>query len=390
MNESLLKQKIEFLEFELEKVKEKDQNHQKMNESLLQILGQNEESIINVIPIQAQTLIELKTSNEMQRKEIQDQKIRYKDELLLLEKEKNQVILENKELGYRIKQQRITFETEKLEIFSQMQRFQAEKLSVEQALKSYESNNAYQQSIRDFQVDSKVVDIQRQLEIQIEEHKNELLRSRQASDRVIIELKIMYDKEIDSFKEQILHLQARLKTNSEEIERLREDNNTNRQKFQVEELESELEYYKSLVHTGFISRNGDSEEFNSICTSALVSNESATSRGNRNNEYSYNTDFENILLKNEKLILDNGKYQIEVNELRSEFEKIKKESIENENKLKNEIKFLIGKLLKAKSKITTEGELSDSIRRESILSTLRYGSIKRPQVSIKHMPKHSE
>ena len=388
MNESLLKQKIEFLEFELEKVKEKDQNHQKMNESLLQILGKNEESLIHVISIQTQTLIELKNSNEMQRKELQDLKIRHKDELLHLEKEMNQVILENKELEYRIKQQRISLESEKLEIISQLQRLQAEKLSVDQALKSYENNSLYQQSIKEFQTDSKVADLQRQFDIQKEEHKNELLRNRQASEKTMLELKIMYDKEIDNFKQQILQLQARLKSSLEEIESLREGDSTIRQKFQVEELESELEYYKSFVHTGFISRSEDREEFNSIYTEALNSKESA-SRGNGSNKYSYSADFENILLKNEKLTLDNEKYQIEVNELRNEFEKIKRASVENENKLKNEIKFLIGKLLKAKSKLSTEGELSDSIRRESIMTTIRYGSMQRPQVSINNMPKHS-
>lgn len=51
MNELLLKQKIEFLEFELEKTKEKDLSHQRMNDSLMQILGKTEETLLQVFEI---------------------------------------------------------------------------------------------------------------------------------------------------------------------------------------------------------------------------------------------------------------------------------------------------------------------------------------------------
>ena len=49
MNEPLLRQKIEFLEVELEEYKKKQQNHEKVNESLMQFLGKSEENLLNVI-----------------------------------------------------------------------------------------------------------------------------------------------------------------------------------------------------------------------------------------------------------------------------------------------------------------------------------------------------
>ena len=48
MDESLLIQKIEFLEFELQELKNKEKNHCKINESLIQILGNVEETQLNV------------------------------------------------------------------------------------------------------------------------------------------------------------------------------------------------------------------------------------------------------------------------------------------------------------------------------------------------------
>ena len=49
MNEPLLQQKIEFLEFELKQYKNKEKTHEKMNDSLMQILGKSEENLLNVI-----------------------------------------------------------------------------------------------------------------------------------------------------------------------------------------------------------------------------------------------------------------------------------------------------------------------------------------------------
>lgn len=51
LTESLLKQQVEFLQTELEQTKQKALDHHKLNESLMSILGKNDETLINVIPI---------------------------------------------------------------------------------------------------------------------------------------------------------------------------------------------------------------------------------------------------------------------------------------------------------------------------------------------------
>lgn len=315
----------------------------------------------------------------MQRKELQDLKLRHKDELLSLEKEKNQILLDNKELEYKVKQQRITMESERLEIVSQVQRLEGEKISLEQALKSCEGEIAHLKSLKNLQNDSKTAEIQREFEILKEEHKNELVKSRQASDKVILELRGLYEAEFDVLKQQISTLHGKLKGSLQEIEYLKENNNANMYKLQVEELENELEYYKSITNTGYLSRNDEDQQFRSICTETLQSFDEK--------KYEKPSNFE---VQKEILQIQIEKYEIESKELKKELEKIKEETVSNEHKLKNEIKFLIGKLLKAKSKLSTEGELSESIRRESMISTLRYGSMHKSKSIFNVFPKKSE
>lgn len=47
-SESFLKQKIEFLEVELEHFKRKEFDYSKLNQSLMQLLGKNDENLLSV------------------------------------------------------------------------------------------------------------------------------------------------------------------------------------------------------------------------------------------------------------------------------------------------------------------------------------------------------
>ena len=47
-NGTFLKQKIEFLEIELEHFKKKELDYSKLNQSLMQLLGKNDENLLSV------------------------------------------------------------------------------------------------------------------------------------------------------------------------------------------------------------------------------------------------------------------------------------------------------------------------------------------------------
>ena len=47
-NETFLKQKVEFLEVELEQIKKNELDYSKLNQSLMQLLGKNDENLLSV------------------------------------------------------------------------------------------------------------------------------------------------------------------------------------------------------------------------------------------------------------------------------------------------------------------------------------------------------
>ena len=266
-------------------------------------------------------MTELKNSNEQQRKELQELKLRHKDELLNIEKEKNELLLENKELEYKLKQQRLILESEKLEIVSQKQKLEADKIASEQALKSYENNISYTQSLQQFQIDSKIADFQREIEIQKEQHRNELLKARQESDKTVLELKILYEKEKDAFKGQISQLQSKLRIYSQEIEHLKQECNQNMLKIQIEELESELDYYKSLSINKFKEETYENEDFRSLCTDNLESYR----KSSRSARSGLEEEIENLTFQKEQMLIQLINERKNSENLRDDYEKLKTE-----------------------------------------------------------------
>ena len=138
-------------------------------------------------------------------------------------------------------------ETEKLEIVSQMQRLESDKLAMEQAMRSYEHDKSYQQEIQKYQKDLKVVELQKDLELQKEEARNEMAKSRHESDKIVIELKAMYDKEIESLKNQTFQMQEKIRNQASRLDSFREESNPKMLEIRIEELENELEYYKTAL-----------------------------------------------------------------------------------------------------------------------------------------------
>ncbi|OMJ73293.1 hypothetical protein SteCoe_28043 [Stentor coeruleus] len=373
ISEALLKQKIEFMQIELDEFKKKEENFRRTNECLMQALGTNDSTSIN-----SHAHEELKKTNEQLEKEIFELKTRYKDKVALLEKEKQELLLSSKELEYSLKQQRLAMETEKLEIVSQLQKLESDKLAAEQALKSYEHDKSYQQELQKYQTDMKVLDLQRQLELQREESRNELTKARQESDKAIIELKQMYEKEMDSLKNQSWQMQEKLRSQAYTIENMKEESNPKLLEIRIEELENELEYYKSLKPNTSTKKKNPEENDEIFLSSRedLSEIKNSASKSRRNQRPSPDFEIENLILQNERLKLQFDRARLEIDQLSIELDRTRREQIDSENALKNEVKFLIGKLLKAKSKLSAEGELSETVRKESMLSTLRYRSNK--------------
>jgi hypothetical protein len=308
----------------------------------------------------------------------------YKDKILALEKDKQDLMLNNKELEFNLKQQRVLLETEKLEIISKLQKLESDKLATEQALKSYENDKKHQQDLQKFQYDLKIEENRRQADLQREEARNEVLRIRQERDKAVTELKGIYDRELDALKAHLYTLQEKIRHQTQKIESLKENNNSKFLQIRIEELENELDYYKASKPMLYNEKDHE-YEFNSSQEdfSNLKHHKSYTKPLQKTN-----TDYEleHLTLQNDRLKLQLDRTHLELQQLSTELEKTRKEQQENENNLKNEIKFLIGKLLKAKSKLSAEGELSETIRKESMLSTLRYRSGSRSRVMSRNSP----
>ena len=272
------------------------------------------------------------------------------------------------DLDYSLKQQRIQSETEKLEIISQLQKLESDKMSVEQALKSYENDKYFQQDIFKYQQDLRIAELSKQLDLSKEESRNDVMKTRQESDKALIELKFLYENEIESLKSQIRNLQDKLRNEKNKIDSIRSENNPKLMEIRIEELESELEFYKN-------KRRKDE---------SLMLNSQEDGRKGRD------LHIESLALENEKVKVQLERAKFEIEQMNVEMQRSRREQLENENNLKNEIKFLIGKLLKAKSKLTVETELSETVRKDQMLTGLKYRSFNKSRSSLRSSEKYTD
>ena len=169
------------------------------------------------------------------------------------------------------------------------------------------------------------------------------------------------------------------------IENLKEESNPQLMMIRIEELEGELEYYKGAKSGKLKSKDEELEFISSREDISEIKNSTIKKKkAQKGNSPDY--EIENLLLQNERLKLQLDRSHLEMDQLNNELEKNRREQSENENSLKNEIKFLIGKLLKAKSKLSKEGELSETVRKESMLSTLRCRSVNKSKINSRASP----
>lgn len=261
-----------------------------------------------------------------------------------------------------------------------MIKLEADKLSAEKELKTKQGELTQLQSLQQYQIENKLLDAQRKMEMMNEEHLNEIKKVRQDADKSVVEIKVIYEQEIECLKEQVIGSQGKIRELLKKVENLNEKNSGSGLKEQVMALEEELEQYRMLVRH---SVKQDREEFRSFTSDYFVSKDTGRNSVRKKDE-------DNKYLNSGKSHAENQKFVAEIERLRTLNEKIFKEKEDVERKMRNEIKYLIGKLLKAKSKISAEGELTGSMRRESMMNTLRSSGFNQTSLPFKKISRLSK
>ena len=364
MHEALLQQKIEFLEIELEEYKRREEDLRAQNDSLMNLINNPTQDPLKVLTTQDQTIEELKKSNEQYSKDLSQIKQNYKDQIAKLEKSNYELALQNKELNLDLRQFQIQTDSEKYELRDQIKKLESDKLSLENSLKSYQHDSEHEQSLSKYQFQLKLHEAQRELEIQKEEARKDCLKIQQEADSAIIEIKSLFNKENEALRQQIRSLQQKVRQQSEKIHSFKE-----LEKSKYEEEKSKTD---NACQTSFEEERTEDRPLQ------LRSHEN-TARGNYNYSRMLNErtkELKELQKKNESLELQRDRAQIELDKATLELKQIKlqqsasdEKRVEIESKLKNEIKFLIGKLLKAKSKRNIDLETIHDPRNRSMKSS---------------------
>lgn len=94
-------------------------------------------------------------------------------------------------------------------------------------------------------------------------------------------------------------------------------------------------------------------------------------------------ELETVCIQKERLEMEVDRLKAELSTIKQDWMHSEEKRSQTETSLKNEIKFLIGKLLKAKNKIVAEsGELSETLRKEATLSMIRCKSVNRSRGNV--------
>lgn len=181
----------------------------------------------------------------------------------------------------------------------------------------------------------------------------------------------MYESEIEAVRSQLTVWQEKFRKEKLRVEEFFSENDLKFWQHKVEELENELEFLKS----GKLKKIEENESLFISSKEEISEIKGSKMKKVRN---SSEIEYENFFIQNERLKLQVDRGKLELSQLSEELERTRKEMMENESGLKNEIKFLIGKLLKAKSKLSVEGELSETIRRDHYMNTLRFKNFDKP------------
>lgn len=355
METALLQQKIEFLEMELEECKRREENLKKTNKSLMQAINNEPDYFKD------QTLGELQKANEQYVGEITSLKKKHKEEILMLEKQVQELFLSKKDLQIDLKHAKTLVESEKYELLTTIKQLESEKMMLAKAVKKFE--------------DSPGPDV-----LQDRHWKeNRTMDSRGFNDSRNI------FKEND-YKSRIEDLLTKLKSKKEKIKRLKERTNEKALRVRIEEMEEELETYKMLFKKSNHSSRNDGvektlrkelEDAQNVIAGLRKAGESKSFYIKKDMEVQQ---LREKLAKNaaevERLNSELGKMSLKLQQNEIYWKMADQKRAETELALKNEIKFLIGKLLKAKSKIGNE-DSKDNTAKQSLTNTVRSQSVKK-------------
>ena len=377
MENALMQQKLEFLEMELEDAKRREENLKRVNNSLMQAIN-NEPSILK-----DQTLLELQKANEQYLTELTALKKKHKDQLLGFEKQVQELFLSKKELQIDLKHQKTAAESEKYELLAVIKQLESEKMGLEASFRKKEENR----------VDSVLCERNRK-------ERSESIRLKPNLDRSLCESRTFHNKENDLLKGKIEVLTTKLKNKKEKIKRLKERSYEKTLRARIEELEEEIETYKMVIkkQSPSMSRKYDSEKSlrkdleEALNTIDKLKNSSFEKNSNEYKSIISKKDSEIRELK-EKLnfsSLEIERFGIELNKCSLKLQQNEiywamsdDKRSETELALKNEIKFLIGKLLKAKSKLGAENDSNESTAKTGFIPTVRSKSLKKQFPSTK-------
>ncbi|CAG9330984.1 unnamed protein product [Blepharisma stoltei] len=404
IEEALLNQKNEFLRLELEETKTRESNLKKLNDSLMQAIQHN-------LPLRDNLLEELKKSNDQLTRDIDNLKLRYSEKSSSLEKVNYDLLISNKELKIELKQEKIKFESEKCELHAKIKTLENEKFSLEKQMRELSGNNDEAWNKIKFQMELKLHEANREMEIHRDESRNEVNKVRQEADAAIFHLKSMFNKETDTLKSEIKSLQIKIHHQKDKIEKLKQADNIAVYQKRIENLNSQLESYRYMIEKNLrspkastlpIENQAESPQNNSFYEDRPLQMESRNRiLSSQKNSLSLCENCEALkgelkvkdeelqdaliklecsLLQKEKTELEIGRLKIETQENNLQHQLSAKNWKETEIALKNEIKYLIGKLLKAKSKLAV-GDVTSTVRKDPSLTSFHSLSVRRERNS---------
>ncbi|CAG9325915.1 unnamed protein product [Blepharisma stoltei] len=386
IHEALIDQKAEFLKIEIDELKKRETSLKKMNESLILAVQQFN-------PFQDLALEELKKVNEQHERDIESMKKRYNDKIAALEKQNHDLILQNKELKLDLKHQNFRFEGERHDLQAKIQSMETDKLTTLSSPKALISPN-YQEKLS-FEQEFKYNELKKNFD----EEKEELRLKAQQAEESIVSLKNNYAKEIETLKVQLKSLQFKNRHQAEKIEQLKSKEKLMVNKQRADEITvqttSETSSSMNSQDNSPKARIFKQENKSNILKSQVLNSQRdfftcescRILKGQIQEKEDLIKDLsnkvENEILQKEKIKVDMDKALMEIKNLKQIQVLSHEKYAETEKSLKNEIKFLIGKVLKAKSKLAVESELNDSFKRDGILNTIRSRSVNKARGTTK-------
>ena len=335
--EALIKQQLEFTLSQLEECKQKEDSLKKTNDCLLKALSENSSSPLDVISNQAHAMSELQKRLEIQIQVNKELKAKIKELKIKAKQEKQELNLAMREIELTLKQQQLFFQGEKLNSLKTIQKLEAENSNLLNLAKITQKPEISQKT--------RIEGLNKSFAKEKEELLNETFKIREDYEHSFKELKAIYDNENFGLRKSIDELQSKLKNSLNIIEELKEKGSEMIES-QTDELECQVEYFKELYLNAF-KNNLSKVKFNDSCDRQKLENL-----------------IQKFELENSKLSLELEKNQFDAKRAKMDLLRFKGLYAENEKNLKNEIKILIGKLMKAKNKLGINEEFRESLKRD--------------------------